>query len=51
MTKSEIALQLALSVINSGKSVTSISADAEENGKAFAEFYNAIYANLDVQEG
>ena len=51
MTKSEIALQLALSVINSGKSIASISTDAKENGKVFAEFYNAIYAYLDVQEG
>ena len=46
MTKAEIALELAITYISSGKSLGNVSASPAENGQIIASLYNAILQNL-----
>ena len=50
MTKNEIALNLALGILEKNNSILTSYSTPEEVGKHVAEFYNAIYETLNVPE-
>ena len=50
MTKNEIALNLALGILEKNNPILTSYTTPEEVGKHVAEFYNTIYETLNVPE-